>query len=264
MDHLHPISQPMEGFSKAIRASLIVHLVALVIAMLLSIQEQKKIFLTPTLSVDLAYDMPTKVSTPVTPVTPKKATPVIDDVKSLHDALKKIKQKMEAKKDSVTLNSKLEELKNKRLKEEKAKEEEEELEALRKIQAQLKVEEMKVKTVLASIKMPEQRGVSKKISKELFELRFKEYYLMVSERITSLWVYGGSEKNLVTIITMEIAPDGKLLKGEIENSSGVKAFDQSAINAVRKAAPFPPLPEEISDSSLSVGLRFCPHGCVTN
>ncbi len=258
-----------EAFSKTIVLSLGIHALFLVTALLISSSEQKKIFIAPVLSVDLIMDMtdasPKKPSETIKTPQPKpliEPKPVIDSAEKLTDALNKIKNKISNKRDTIALNTRLKKMKQDKRDEEKRAEEEKKQEAIRAIQARLKVEELTFKTVSASARIPEQKGVSRKISKELFELRFKEYYLIVGERIRSQWVYGGDKsEDLATYIEIKVAPSGKLLLTNIEKSSGNQSFDNSAMNAVKKSAPLPPLPEEINQNALVIGLKFCPSGC---
>jgi TonB family protein len=42
----------------------------------------------------------------------------------------------------------------------------------------------------------------------------------------------------------------------MESSSGNSYYDQSAIRAIRKASPVPPLPKELGEESLDVGIKF--------
>jgi TonB family protein len=59
-----------------------------------------------------------------------------------------------------------------------------------------------------------------------------------------------------TILRFVVQPDGKLA-GEIQvsKSSGFVEFDQAALDAVRKASPFPPMPNQAQARALPVALR---------
>ncbi|MDY6851540.1 MAG: TonB family protein, partial [Thermodesulfobacteriota bacterium] len=54
--------------------------------------------------------------------------------------------------------------------------------------------------------------------------------------------------------------DGKIMKAWFERNSGQKYFDQSAIKAVRRSDPLPPLPEVFKGREIEIGLRFTPSG----
>ncbi len=47
-----------------------------------------------------------------------------------------------------------------------------------------------------------------------------------------------------------IGRDGKLVSAVVSMPSGAKAWDDAALAAVKKAAPFPPLPDSYSLSTL--------------
>ncbi len=100
------------------------------------------------------------------------------------------------------------------------------------------------------------------VSRQLFDMEFKEYYKKVSEKTQSRWVYsGGSGEGLQTIISIKVDPTGMLIDYWIEKRSGNDLFDSSALKAIRKAAPYPPIPAELTSGALEIGLRFCPGGC---
>ncbi|MBW1932786.1 MAG: TonB C-terminal domain-containing protein [Deltaproteobacteria bacterium] len=59
-------------------------------------------------------------------------------------------------------------------------------------------------------------------------------------------------------MVVRIAQDGRVLNAEHEHKSGHALFDQSAIRAVQKASPFPPLPSALRPGPLEIGIRFRP------
>ncbi|HLE08524.1 MAG TPA: energy transducer TonB, partial [Thermodesulfobacteriota bacterium] len=96
----------------------------------------------------------------------------------------------------------------------------------------------------------------------LFEVRFKDYYTAVGAKIQSVWIYPGeAAKDLQTVLSIGIARSGELRSVRIEKKSGNSLFDESAIKAVKKAAPFAPIRKEIKEDLLEIGVRFCPGGC---
>ena len=84
-----------------------------------------------------------------------------------------------------------------------------------------------------------------------------EYGAMIQERVKEFWVIPDilSEKDLKAVIIIEIDTKGQLVGTRFEQSSGNLSFDQSAMRAVSKAAPFPPPP---GTASLKIGLIFQP------
>ena len=100
--------------------------------------------------------------------------------------------------------------------------------------------------------------------KEAFELEFKAYYNTVGSMIQSAWIYPGEAKKDMTVwLAIRISFAGELVSIRVEKRSGDSIFDESAMRAVKKAAPFPPAPEEIKNElSEPLIIRFCPGGCA--
>lgn len=82
------------------------------------------------------------------------------------------------------------------------------------------------------------------------EFRFARYlddWRLKIERIGELNYPSGARGIYGSLlVTVEIRVDGSLEKVEINRSSGHKALDQAAIDIVRLAAPFAPLPPDIA------------------
>ena len=86
-----------------------------------------------------------------------------------------------------------------------------------------------------------------------------DYYRVIWSRIKSQWALppGILPKGTVeTVVHVRILRNGALMDIGIENRSGNAYFDDSALRAVKKANPLPPLPEWFRESSLDVGIRF--------
>ena len=89
--------------------------------------------------------------------------------------------------------------------------------------------------------------------------RMQMYYTRVWAKIKEQWAMPRGilpEHNLETVISIVILKDGTLSGLSFEKTSGNKYFDQSAARAVRKASPFPPLPEWVKEPNMEIGLRF--------
>jgi colicin import membrane protein len=95
------------------------------------------------------------------------------------------------------------------------------------------------------------------------DIEFIEYYNSVGSMIRSEWIFPGEKTpGLETTVAIKIGTDGKLLALRIERASGNTLFDNSAIKAVEKVGDFPPLPKNIKEEFLEIGIRFCPGGCA--
>jgi len=90
-------------------------------------------------------------------------------------------------------------------------------------------------------------------------IRYRAYYDRIWSRIRSSWVLPEgvtSRISLTTVVGIRIAPEGEIEQFWIEKKSGNEYYDQSALRAIRKANPLPPLPDELSGAPLEVGINF--------
>ena len=89
-------------------------------------------------------------------------------------------------------------------------------------------------------------------------IRSKAYYDRIWAQIKSSWVLPEgvtSKVSLITVVRIRIAPNGEIEQSWIEERSGNDYYDQSALRAIRKAT-LSPLPDELSDAPLEVGINF--------
>jgi TonB family protein len=64
--------------------------------------------------------------------------------------------------------------------------------------------------------------------------------------------------DLEAIVVIIIERDGKIKKSWFEKKSGNALYDQMAMRAIKKAEPLPPIPKELSENTLEIGIRFFP------
>ena len=83
------------------------------------------------------------------------------------------------------------------------------------------------------------------------------YFHQLQQHVRRFWVIpeGFNPEGLKTVIRVKIDPEGRVLWAQIEESSGNRIFDNSALQALRRAEPYPPPPEK---KTLEVGLVFRP------
>ncbi|MDD5712863.1 MAG: energy transducer TonB [Smithellaceae bacterium] len=98
-----------------------------------------------------------------------------------------------------------------------------------------------------------QAGASKELDR-----RMAEYAGYVRARIRGGWscppaLTGG--RNLTAVIAVRVSRNGTVTDIHYEKKSGNPYYDNSALLAVRKQIPFPPLPEGSGDS-VEFGIRF--------
>ena len=89
--------------------------------------------------------------------------------------------------------------------------------------------------------------------------KMQAYYAVIWSRIKGKWALPQgmlSGEGLEAVIDVTILRSGGVTAINFEKRSGNRYFDDSALKAVQKALPFPPLPEWVRDSSIEVGIRF--------
>jgi colicin import membrane protein len=90
-------------------------------------------------------------------------------------------------------------------------------------------------------------------------MKMRVYYSLIWSKVRQEWVLPEGilhDDNLVAVIDAKILRNGNVDDIGFEKRSGNRYFDESAIKAIRKASPFPPLPEWIKDNYIEVGVRF--------
>jgi TonB family protein len=98
-----------------------------------------------------------------------------------------------------------------------------------------------------------------KISESEVNAQTKEYIGVVWSRVKKNWTMPQAlmpKENIETIIDVKISRSGALEHMGFEKRSGNRYFDDSALRAVKKSSPFPPLPYWIMDKSIEIGIRF--------
>ncbi len=65
-----------------------------------------------------------------------------------------------------------------------------------------------------------------------------------------------SNQPLSCIIYFQVIRSGRIIKTEIEKSSGVDAFDGGCERAVNISQPLPPLPDQFADEIIGIHLEF--------
>ena len=91
------------------------------------------------------------------------------------------------------------------------------------------------------------------------DAKINAYYREIWFRIKEKWVLPQAiipKGGLESVIVINVLRTGTVTDFRFEKPSGNKYFDESAMRAVQKASPLPPLPGWLSGSSLSLGIRF--------
>ena len=94
------------------------------------------------------------------------------------------------------------------------------------------------------------------------ESKLNDYYSLIWTKIKGAWTIPENllkvTVDLETIIVVIIERDGKIQKCWFEKKSGNAVYDQSAMRAIKKAEPLPPIPKELGENTLEIGIRFFP------
>lgn len=92
------------------------------------------------------------------------------------------------------------------------------------------------------------------------EIEYKAYYDQVERAVRENWIppqdMNFEEAPAMTVVSLTLLPDGRVLKSYIEESSGNPQFDQSVMRAILKSTPFPPPPIGLKKRYFELGLRF--------
>ncbi|OGP63845.1 MAG: hypothetical protein A2170_08110, partial [Deltaproteobacteria bacterium RBG_13_53_10] len=96
----------------------------------------------------------------------------------------------------------------------------------------------------------------------LSESKLDQYYGRIWAKIKEAWTIPENvlkeTVDLETVIVVIIERDGRIQEAWFEKKSGDELYDQMALRAIKKAEPLPPLPRELSDKTLEIGIRFFP------
>lgn len=92
------------------------------------------------------------------------------------------------------------------------------------------------------------------------EFKNRGYMRMLKERVEDIWKYPkeAARKGLSGDLYMKftIKKDGRLGEVELLRTSGHRELDEAAMNAIKKAAPFWPLPDDWDKDALEIKGHF--------
>jgi len=98
------------------------------------------------------------------------------------------------------------------------------------------------------------------ISLDTKDKRYISYTKIITQKLMEYWRYPPLAKdNLLegeSLILFSLLNDGSLTGISITKSSGYEILDKEVIDAVNKAAPFPPFPESITVNKLNINASF--------
>jgi TonB family protein len=89
--------------------------------------------------------------------------------------------------------------------------------------------------------------------------RQNDYNRFVWSKVKKNWTMPAAlmpKNNVEAIIEVRIAQSGAVEYIGFEKHSGNRYFDESALRAVKKSIPFPPLSGWVPNRSIEIGIRF--------
>lgn len=211
--------------------------------------------------------MPISIPEPEIPKTPVPPAPKKEKIKPIEKVkpAEKSKPIVKPKKDDIVEKVKKSEKKMEPLAErqkESLKQLQEDLEEIRKKAA---LDEIRKKVARSEPVEEKPPPISSPKIPPALESKLEDYYYKVVEsKIKEEWTIPENllkEKELVdleAIIIIIIEGDGKIQKWWFEKKSGNTFYDQSAMRAIKKAEPLPPIPKELNKETLELGIRFRP------
>lgn len=104
------------------------------------------------------------------------------------------------------------------------------------------------------------KGSEETISLDTKDKRYVSYANIIKQELMAHWKYPPVAKaNLIegkSLILFRLLNDGSLAGISITTSSGYDILDREVIDAVTRAAPFPPFPESITVNRLNINATF--------
>ena len=92
------------------------------------------------------------------------------------------------------------------------------------------------------------------------DVKYVPYLKKIKKKIEVIWIYPQAalelEEEGTAIVKFSISESGAILASGIVESSGSNYLDQGALDVVRSAAPYDPLPREFQLSQLNIVARF--------
>lgn len=195
--------------------------------------------------------MPISLPEPKIPKTPVQPAPKEEKIKPVEkvkpiekpkkgDIVEKVKKKEIDKESLNRLQKALEEIRKKIALDEIKK----------KVSIREKVEEKPPIAPLSNGPL-ESKPELKNIYGKIVESKIKEVWTIPENLVKEI-------VDLETIIIIIIDKDGRVQKSWFEKRSGNAFYDQSAMRAIKKAEPLPPIPIELNKETIEFGIRFTP------
>jgi len=84
----------------------------------------------------------------------------------------------------------------------------------------------------------------------------RAYLGILSKSIERAKVNPRSRMAGTVMVRFTVGPDGSLISRTVERSSGSQVLDEAAVAALDRAAPFPPMPQNVAQGPIEVSVPF--------
>jgi TonB family protein len=92
------------------------------------------------------------------------------------------------------------------------------------------------------------------------DIKYASYLKIIKKKIEDIWIYPQAaferEEEGTAVVRFSIGDSGNLTASQVIESSGSNYLDQGALDVVRSAAPYDPLPLDFNISQLNIVARF--------
>jgi TonB family protein len=65
-----------------------------------------------------------------------------------------------------------------------------------------------------------------------------------------------ADGEIICVVYFQVLASGRVVETRVEKPSGIPAFDDACIYAVKRSSPFPPFPREFTDEILGITIPF--------
>jgi protein TonB len=114
-------------------------------------------------------------------------------------------------------------------------------------------------TAAAALGAPNPKLTAQEVAERTLERRYDRYKLEIRQRVNGVLEWPKALALRLeqgeTIVYFKVSAEGRLSEGPwVTKSSGFQEFDSAAVRAVRRAAPFPPMPDAANARPLPVSM----------
>jgi TonB family protein len=88
------------------------------------------------------------------------------------------------------------------------------------------------------------------------DIAWAPYISKLRDKVKQQWVPGFTESSRRTVLLITIDRSGQISDLQIIQPSGLSATDQAAYNAIKRAAPFAPLPTAYAGNYINIKFIF--------